>query len=42
MSKRVNIVLLDETLKLLDRVVGKGDRSRSISDAVLLSRFTDD
>jgi CopG family transcriptional regulator/antitoxin EndoAI len=35
MSKRVNIVLPDETLKVLDRVAGKGDRSRFISEAVL-------
>ncbi len=35
MSKRVNIVLPDETLRVLDRVAGKGDRSRFISEAVL-------
>jgi CopG family transcriptional regulator / antitoxin EndoAI len=35
MSKRVNIVLPDTTLKVLDRVAGKGDRSRFISQAVL-------
>ena len=35
MSKRVNIMLPDTTLKILDRVAGKGDRSRFISQAVL-------
>src|SRR5207249_11936710 len=35
MRKRVNIVLPDATLKVLDRVAGKGDRSRFISQAVL-------
>jgi CopG family transcriptional regulator/antitoxin EndoAI len=35
MSKRLNIVLPEDTLKILDRVTGKGDRSRFISDAVL-------
>ena len=35
MSKRVNIILPDTTLKVLDRVAGKGDRSRFISEAVL-------
>ena len=35
MSKRVNIILPDATLKLLDRVAAKGDRSRFISQAVL-------
>src|SRR6266581_9578426 len=35
MSKRVNIVLPDETLRVLDRVAGKGERSRFISEAVL-------
>src|SRR6266571_215160 len=35
MSKRVNIILPDATLKVLDRVAGKGDRSRFISQAVL-------
>lgn len=35
MSKRVHIVLPDRTLKVLDRVAGKGGRSRYISDAVL-------
>ena len=35
MSKRVNIMLPEKTLKVLDRVAGKGDRSRFISQAVL-------
>jgi CopG family transcriptional regulator/antitoxin EndoAI len=35
MSKRVNILLPDTTLRVLDRVAGKGDRSRFISEAVL-------
>src|SRR2546421_10784175 len=35
MSKRVNIMLPDKTIKVLDRVAPKGDRSRFISQAVL-------
>ena len=35
MSKRVNIMLPDATVKVLDRVARKGDRSRFISQAVL-------
>lgn len=35
MSKRVNIMLPDQTIKVLDRVAPKGDRSRFISQAVL-------
>ena len=35
MSKRLNIILPDTTLKVLDRVTTKGDRSRFISQAVL-------
>jgi CopG family transcriptional regulator/antitoxin EndoAI len=35
MSKRINIVLPDTTVKVLDRVAPKGDRSRFISHAVL-------
>ena len=35
MSKRVNIILPDATLKVLERVAAKGDRSRFISRAVL-------
>jgi CopG family transcriptional regulator / antitoxin EndoAI len=34
-SKRINIVLPETTLKVLDRVAPKGDRSRFISEAVL-------
>ena len=32
MSKRINIVLPDETLAVLDRVAAKGARSRFIDD----------
>lgn len=35
MSKRINIMLPDQTVKVLDRVAAKGDRSRFISEAVL-------
>jgi CopG family transcriptional regulator/antitoxin EndoAI len=35
MSKRVNIMLPDATVKVLDRVAPRGDRSRFISQAVL-------
>jgi CopG family transcriptional regulator / antitoxin EndoAI len=35
MSKRINIVLPDATVAVLDRVSKKGDRSRFISKAVL-------
>jgi CopG family transcriptional regulator/antitoxin EndoAI len=35
MSKRINIVLPETTIKVLDRVAPKGDRSRFISQAVL-------
>jgi CopG family transcriptional regulator/antitoxin EndoAI len=35
MSKRINIILPDATVKVLDRVAPKGDRSRFISQAVL-------
>jgi len=35
MSKRVNIMLPDHTIRVLDRVAPKGDRSRFISQAVL-------
>lgn len=35
MAKRINVLLPDETLKLLDRVAPKGNRSRLISKAVL-------
>jgi len=35
MTKRINVVLPVETLKILDRVAPKGNRSRLISEAVL-------
>ena len=35
MSKRVNIMLPEQTLAVLDRVASNGDRSRFISQAVL-------
>jgi CopG family transcriptional regulator/antitoxin EndoAI len=35
MSRRVNIVLPDATVKILDRIAPRGDRSRFISQAVL-------
>jgi CopG family transcriptional regulator / antitoxin EndoAI len=35
MSKRINIVLPDKTLAVLDRVAAKGSRSQFISRAVL-------
>ena len=35
MSKRINVILPDETIRVLDRVAPKGDRSRFISEAVL-------
>jgi CopG family transcriptional regulator / antitoxin EndoAI len=35
MNKRINIMLPDTTVKILDRVAPKGDRSRFISQAVL-------
>jgi CopG family transcriptional regulator/antitoxin EndoAI len=35
MSKRINIVLPDKTLAVLDRVAPKGNRSQFISRAVL-------
>ena len=35
MSKRINVILPDSTLALLDRVAGKGKRSRTISTAVV-------
>ena len=35
MSKRINIMLPEETVRVLDRVAPKGNRSRIISDAVL-------
>ena len=35
MSKRINIMLPDHTVQVLDKVAAKGDRSRFISQAVL-------
>lgn len=34
MAKRINIVLPEDTLRLLDRVAPRGSRSRLISEAV--------
>lgn len=35
MSKRINILLPERTLAVLDKVAPKGDRSRIVSEAVL-------
>ncbi len=35
MTKRINIVLPVETIRVLERVAPKGNRSRLISDAVM-------
>jgi CopG family transcriptional regulator/antitoxin EndoAI len=35
MTKRINIILPVETIKVLDRVAPKGNRSRLISEAVM-------
>lgn len=35
MSVRINVILPDETIRVLDRVAPKGHRSRVISDAVM-------
>ncbi len=35
MTKRLNIILPEETVKVLDRVASKGNRSRLIDQAVL-------
>lgn len=35
MLVRINVILPEETLRLLDRVAPKGKRSRLISDAVM-------
>ncbi len=35
MTKRINIVLPEETIRVLDRVAPKGNRSRFISEAVM-------
>ncbi len=34
MRRRVNITLPEETIKMIDRVAAKGDRSRLIDEAV--------
>ncbi len=34
MQRRINIMLSDETIRLLERVTEKGDRSRLIEEAV--------
>jgi CopG family transcriptional regulator / antitoxin EndoAI len=35
MTRRINIVLPEETLQILDRVAPRGNRSRVISEAVM-------
>jgi CopG family transcriptional regulator/antitoxin EndoAI len=35
MSVRINVILPEETVRVLDRVAPRGSRSRVISDAVL-------
>ncbi|MDP9054465.1 MAG: hypothetical protein M3N93_09225 [Acidobacteriota bacterium] len=35
MSVRINVILPEETVRVLDRVAPKGNRSRLISDAVM-------
>jgi CopG family transcriptional regulator / antitoxin EndoAI len=35
MSKRINVVLPDKTLKILNRVATRGNRSKLISNAIL-------
>ena len=35
MTRRINIVLPEETVRVLDRVAPRGNRSRLISEAVL-------
>ena len=35
MTKRINIVLTEETIRVLDRVAPKGHRSRLISEAIV-------
>jgi CopG family transcriptional regulator / antitoxin EndoAI len=35
MSKRINVILPDATVAVLDRVASKGTRSRLISNAIL-------
>jgi CopG family transcriptional regulator/antitoxin EndoAI len=34
MNRRLNISLPETTIRLMDRIAGKGDRSRLIADAV--------
>jgi CopG family transcriptional regulator / antitoxin EndoAI len=34
MRRRINITLAEETVRLIDRVAAKGDRSRFIAEAV--------
>jgi CopG family transcriptional regulator/antitoxin EndoAI len=35
MSRRINVILPEKTLEVLDRVAPRGNRSRLISDAVM-------
>jgi CopG family transcriptional regulator/antitoxin EndoAI len=35
MTKRINVILPEETIRVLDRVAPKGNRSRLISEAVM-------
>ena len=35
MAKRINIVLPEETIRVLDRVAPRGNRSRLISEAII-------
>jgi CopG family transcriptional regulator / antitoxin EndoAI len=35
MSVRINVILPEETVRVLDRIAPKGNRSRLISDAVM-------
>jgi CopG family transcriptional regulator / antitoxin EndoAI len=35
MSVRINVILPDETARVLDRIAPRGNRSRLISDAVM-------
>ena len=35
MSVRINVILPDETMRVLDRVALKGNRSRVISEAIM-------
>ena len=35
MSVRINVILPEETMRVLDRVAPKGNRSRLISDTIL-------